>query len=215
MLIYDDVEQLVADMFHTLEVDEDVISVIADKELISQIMQEMLIYEDVAIDYCNIDAFTYDKEYFISLHYDDDDEYWYICVDQIYNYNKEKYNSMGGYVLFHEDVNSKALVDIQNNEMSFLTGHDLFVIGEDDSFKSDENEDTEDKIGVDTKEDISAKPRTLNKTIYKIDDKEVDKETYDKTSSELALLIYDVFEDIFNDFDTIGFRFFDRKIYFY
>lgn len=210
MLRYDDVEQLVADMFHTLEADEDVVSVIADKDLVLEILQEMLTYEDTTVDYCNIDSFDYDKEYFISLSYDDDDECWYICVDSAYNENKEKYNGMGGYVLFHENVNSKALTDMQNNEMSFLTGHDWFVIGEDDSFESDdEDEDVADgETDVAENKDVSTKPATDNKAIYKINNKEVDKEIYDKVSSELDLLFYDTFKDIFNEFRPRSLRFF-------
>lgn len=196
MLIYDDVEQLVADMFQTIEADEDVISVVADKDLVLEILQEMLTYEDVTVDYCNIDDFTYDneKEYFISLHYDEDNEYWHICVEHAYNDDRDKYIGMGGYVLFHEDVNSKALIDIQNNEMSFLTGHDWFVIGEDDSFESDdvENEET----GVDEKENKSENYVTVNKIIYKVNDKEVDKETYDKAFDNIKGLRLNSIHDI-------------------
>lgn len=210
MLIYDDVEQLVSDMFRTIEVDEDVISVVADKNLVLEIMQEMHTYENVNIYCCNIDDFAYDrdKEYFISLYYDDDDECWYVCVGQAYNIYNNKYVGMGGYVLFHEDVNSKALIDMQNNKMSFLTGHDWFVIGEDDSFKSCDEDVTDENTNVVENENKSVKPATSSKYIYRVNDKEVDKETYDKVSSELDLLLYDAFKDIINEFIPRRLRFF-------
>ena len=47
------------------------------------------------------------------------------------------YFGTDGYVLFHEDVNSKAMLDMQNNENIELSGHDWFTIGE------EELEDTE------------------------------------------------------------------------
>lgn len=137
---YEDVGHLVADMFNMVNVDEPV-SVIADKDVVVEIMQEMLTYENTTIDYCNIDILDYDKEYVISLCYDNDDEKYYIVVDRAYNYDTEKYNRIGGYVLLHEEANSKALIDMQNYEEIFLTGHDWFIIGEDDSFEIDEEEE--------------------------------------------------------------------------
>lgn len=210
MLIYDNVEQLVADMFHTVEVDEDVISVIADKDLVLNIMQEMRTYENVNIYCCNIDDFAYDKdkEYFISLYYDDDNECWYVCVDQAYNIYNNKYVGMGGYVLLHEDVNSKALVDIQNNEMSFLTGHDFFVINEDDSFVTDEEDVNNEEVGVSEKEDVVSNPVSYSKSVFRINGKEVDKETYDRESTEFNLLLYDIFKNTINEFKPMHLRFF-------
>ena len=205
MLIYDNVEQLVSDIFHTLEVDEDVVSVVADKELVSSIMQETLTYKNVSIDYCNIDSFAYDREYFISLSYDDDDECWYICVDPAYNGNKEKYNDMGGYVLFHEDVNSKALIDIQNNEMSFLTGHDWFVIGEDDSFETDDEEYddveqdvTNEEADVAEKEDVTSKSVSCSKSIFTVNGKKVDQQTYNKVLDEFDNMYLYTFSKMLN-----------------
>ena len=52
-------------------------------------------------------------------------------VEDIYDYEKDKYMATDGYVLFHEDVNSKALIDMENNKYADIT-HDWFTIGEDE-----------------------------------------------------------------------------------
>lgn len=208
MLKYNGIEQLVSDMFHTVEIDEDIVSVIANKDLVIEIMQEMLTYDNVKIDRLNIDSFVYDKEYFISLYYDDDDECWYICADQSYIYDTGKYVAMGGYILFHEDVNSKALVDIQNNEMSFLTGHDFFVIGEDDSFETDDEDVSDEEAELSEKEDVVSNQVSYSKSVFRINGKEVDKETYDKESTEFDLLLYDIFKNTINEFKPMHLRFF-------
>ena len=197
MLIYDDVEQLVADMFHTVEANEDIISVIADKDLVIEIMRELLTYNTV-IDFCDIDSFDYNSEYRVYLKYDDEDEnYQHIGVDQIYNKDTGRYLGLSGYLLLHEDINSKALIDIQNNEMSFLTGHDWFVIGEDDSFEADdENSMTDENTGVAEKKSHFVENPTVNNSVnYYVNGKKVNKEVYDKASSEFDRLYHDTFDD--------------------
>lgn len=190
---YDDIEELVSDMFDIVDVDEPV-SVIADKDFVVAVMQEMLTYEDTIIEYCDIDILGYDREYFICLRYDNDDECYYICIDRIYDYNSEKYIGTCGYVLFHEDANSKALIDMQNNEMSFLTGHDWFVIGEDDSFEADDEDAIDEKAGVAAKENDEPKPFSHNKYVYRVNGVETDKETYEKFSKIFDSMFRDAFQ---------------------
>ena len=203
MLIYDNVEQLVADMFHTLEVDEDIVSVIADKDLTVEIMQELFTYENINLEYCDITVKeNYNREYFCSLSYDYDTEGYYFCIEPAYNGEKGKYLGINGYVLFHEDVNSKALIDMQNNEMSFLTGHDWFVIGEDDSFEADDDEDGEDftdeEVDVTENKDTVSKPVSCSECIFKVNGKEVDQETYNKALDEFDSMYIDSFSRMLN-----------------
>lgn len=197
MLRYDNVEQLVSDMFHTLEADDDMVSVVADKDLTVEIMQELFTYENIVLEYCDITVKEdYDREYFCSLSYDYDTEGYYFCIEPAYNDEKGKYLGTNGYILFHEDVNSKALTDMQNNEMSFLTGHDWFVIGEDDSFESGDGDVTDKETDVAAKENASVKPNTTNKAVYRVNGKEVDKETYDKAFDKIEGLYLDSIRDM-------------------
>lgn len=136
MLNFENIEDLVSHMFEKLDGDEPV-SIVANKELSVSIIQELLEYKNVILKYANVDDYEYDKEYIVTLHNDCDADSWDIAIEQIYNYEKEMYFGTDGYVLFHEDVNSKAMLDMQNNENIELSGHDWFTIGE------EELEDTE------------------------------------------------------------------------
>lgn len=136
MLNFENIEDLVSHMFEKLDGDEPV-SIVANKELSVSIIQEFLEYKNVILKYANVDDYEYDKEYIVTLHDDCDSDSWDIAIEPIYNYEKEMYFGTDGYVLFHEDVNSKAMLDMQNNENIELSGHDWFTIGE------EELEDTE------------------------------------------------------------------------
>ena len=131
MLNFDNIEDLVAYMFENLDNEDNCVSVVANKDLALSIVKELLDYNDIILKYANIDDYEYDKEYIVTLHDDLNSDSWDIAIEQIYNYEKEMYFGTDGYVLFHEDVNSKAMIDMQNNENIELSGHDLFVIGED------------------------------------------------------------------------------------
>lgn len=130
MLNFDNIEELVAYMFEKLGADESV-SVVADKDLSLSIVKELLDYNDVILKYANVDDYEYDREYIVTLHDDIDSDSWDVSIEPIYNYEKKMYLGTDGYVLFHEDVNSKAMIDMQNNENIELSGHDWFVVGED------------------------------------------------------------------------------------
>lgn len=134
---FEDIEELVSHMFEKLDGDEPV-SVVADKDLAVNIMSELLTYDNVILSFANVDTYDYDKEYLVSL-YDTDTDYWYVSIDQIYDDEKERYFSVGGYVLFHEDVNSKALIDMQNNKNIELSGYDWFTIGEEENAETENN----------------------------------------------------------------------------
>ncbi len=178
---FEDIEHLVSYMFEKLEGDEPV-SVVADKNFAVEVMQELLTYNNVILNMCEIETSNeYDREYLVSLYNVTDEGYWNINVEKIYSYEKKKYFSIGGYVLFHEDVNSKALIDMQNNEFMPLIGHDWFVIGEYEETDTDDN-DEEDDISTVNDDTVKAEDQlsATFKEVYKINDKHVDKETYEK-----------------------------------
>ena len=169
MLNFENIEDLVSHMFEKLDGDEPV-SIVANKELSVSIIQELLEYKNVILKYANIDDYEYDKEYIVTLHNDCDSDSWDIAIEPIYNYEKKMYLGTDGYVLFHEYVNSKAMLDMQNNENIELSGHDWFTIGEEEledteeddngtELDDDHEDDSKDsgysvtvKVGLDTEE---------------------------------------------------------------
>lgn len=173
---FENIEELVAHMFDKLDGD-DPVSVVADKDLAVSIMKEMLDYDGVILNFANVDTFDYDKEYIVSLYDDTDTDYWHVSIEQVYNCEKDKYLGTDGYVLFHEDVNSKALLDMKNNENIELSGYDWFVIGEEetDDIKNNDVSANKDVIKSDDKS-IS----TTFKEVYKVNNKIVDKDTFEK-----------------------------------
>lgn len=133
--VFDDVEELVTYMWDKIVDTNEPVTVIADKDTVVNVMNELLTYEDVSLKDCDI-SIEYDKEYFVSLYRDGGE--WEIYVHPAYNDENNRYYGKSGYVLFHEDINSKALVDMQNNDVAKMSGHDWFIIGEDDSFDTDD-----------------------------------------------------------------------------
>lgn len=156
MLNFNNIEDLVSHMFEKLDGDEPV-SVVANKELSVSIIQELLEYKNVILKYANVDDWEYDKEYIVTLHEDCDTASWDVSIEPIYNYEKEMYFGTDGYVLFHEDVNSKAIIDMQNNENIELSGHDWFTIGEEEDIDPNEGgkDDEETDLDDDNHEDDS------------------------------------------------------------
>lgn len=139
MINFENIEDLVSYMFEQLDGDNPV-SVVANKELSVSIIQELLEYKNVILKYANVDDYEYDKEYIVTLHDDCDSDSWDVTIEPIYNYEKEMYFGTDGYVLFHEDVNSKAMLDMQNNENIELSGHDWFTVGEEEFEDTDEDD---------------------------------------------------------------------------
>lgn len=148
MLNFGNSEDLVSHMFENLDNDANLVSVIANKQMTTDIMVELLNYKNVILESCEIDyEEEYDREYIVSLFNDVESDFWYVNVEKCYLIEKNKYVSTDGYVLFHEDVNSKAMIDMQNNEYIPLGDHDWFTIREEEELEdTDEygsNEETD------------------------------------------------------------------------
>ncbi len=194
---FEDIEHLVSYMFEKLEGDEPV-SVVADKNFAVEVMQELLTYNNTILNMCEIEASNeYDREYLVSLYNTTDEGYWNINVEKIYSYEKEKYFSIGGYVLFHEDVNSKALIDMQNNDFMPLIGHDWFVIGEDEETNTDDN-DEENDISTVNDETVKADDQlsATFKEVYKINGRNVTKEEFEKAFNDIEDRYLDNIKDM-------------------
>lgn len=143
MLNFENIENLVSHMFDNLDNEDNLVSVIANKKMVTDIMVELLNYKNVILESCELDYDEeYDREYIVSLFDDVESDNWHVNVEKCYLVQKDKYISTDGYILFHEDVNSKAMVDMQNNEYMPLGEHDWFTIGNEEL--EDINEDDND-----------------------------------------------------------------------
>ena len=176
-------------MKNYIDDENDSISVVVNKDMAVEIMYELLRWEDVNLSKCNIEHESYyDKEYMITLYCDPDDNNK-ICVDveEAYSADLGRYIVGSDSVLFYEDVNSKALIDMENNPFFENVFHNWFTIGEEDieeeNADADDDDDTdledaketEDsgysvtiKVGLDTdeaKEMIRDMERNLNRHV--------------------------------------------------
>lgn len=189
MLNFDDIEDLISYIFEKLDDDESV-SVVANKDLSLSIIKELLEYENIILKYANVDDYEYNREYIVTLHDDIDTDDWDIAIEPIYNYEKEMYFGTDGYVLFHEDVNSKVMIDMQNNKNVEISGHDWFVINdESDDNDTDEHEMDNGKVS-------ETKPSTTSSATYKINGKEVSKDRYESELEKIEGIYLDNMRDI-------------------
>lgn len=157
MINFENIKELVNYMLENLDNKDNTISVIAHKDMILDIMHELYNYNNVVINTCEIeDKFDYDKEYRLSLYNDVDEENWYVDIIPIYDAVNERYSASDGFTLFHEDVNSKAMIDMQNSKVFPLEDHDWFTVGTEESEDADEDgEDVEEASDDDPDEDES------------------------------------------------------------
>ena len=152
MLNFENIENLVSHMFDNLDNEDNLVSVIANKKMVTDIMVELLNYKNVILESCELDYDEeYDREYIVSLFDDVESDNWHVNVEKCYPAQKDKYVSTDGYILFHEDVNSKALIDMQNNEYMHLGDHDWFTIGNEKFDNTDEDESTDSEYSVTVK----------------------------------------------------------------
>lgn len=194
MINFDNIEDLVAYMFENLDNEDNLVSVIAGKEIIVSVMNELLDYENVILNSCDIDDNSdYSKEYRISLYDNVDSDYWYVNVEKDYDSENGHYFGSDGYVLFHEDANSKSFIDKQNNELMPLGDHDWFVVSEDIE---------EDNLDEDNASDTNLSTKV--KEVYHVNGKEVDKDTYLKMVDKINRDIYKDMNREFSDmFDML------------
>lgn len=114
--------------------EEEFTSVIANRDIILTIMYNLIsVYCDFEIGCCHIDfEDMYDKEYYLSIFKNEDTDIYSISIEKAYNEDTQCYLGTDGYIMFHEETNSKALRDILNNHNSEVSDYDWFIIGEDD-----------------------------------------------------------------------------------
>lgn len=150
--------------------DEWPVTAIVGKDMAIDMMQEFLSYDKTNLLSVELDTYKYDREYQVVLTYDSDDETYSFYVNFAYDYETEQYYGMDGVVLFHEDVNSKALVDMQSNECAYMTEHDWFT------FDNDVDESEDDEVSDEEYTDIKENKDTGSK--YFLNGKQVTKKEY-------------------------------------
>lgn len=188
MLNFEDIEDIVDYMIDEVE-EEKPISVVADRYMVLDIMREMLEYNAISIDICNIEPIEeYDKEYVLTLFVNCDDDSLCFSVEDIYNYEKDMYFAVDGYVLFHEDVNSKALIDMQNNKYVDIT-YDWFIIGEEECDCCECTcKDTDDSESTHISRDKNGNPMGFSKTWSTVKDGVHCYSSYSHYSSDIDML---------------------------
>lgn len=176
--------------------DECPVTAIVSKDIAIDMMQEFLSYDNTnvgSLEFTDI----YDKEYQVVLEYDADDETYNFYINYSYDYEAERYYGIDGVVLFHEDVNSKALIDMQSDEDYEMTEHDWFTF--DTDVVTDEDDDVSDK------EDTALTENKDSENKYFLNGKPVTKEEYAKTYDSVqevcrkAVLAYCEFMDEMNE----------------
>ena len=179
-----DIEELADYMYETVE--EDIpVSAIVNKDLAVEIMQEFLDHDNIELtgseyNSANIDVYEYDREYSVGLCYNGKNKPYSLAVLPIYNYDAKKYLSTDGIALFHEDVNSKALVDMQENKDFPIIGHDWFAIGEIDDSCDDGGDNGAESAA---QNDVTASSDYTG-IKYFVNGKQTTKEEYDKKSAD-------------------------------
>lgn len=85
MLNFENIEDLASYMFDNLDNEEHLITVIANKQMITDIMVELLNYKNVILESCEINyEEEYDREYIVSLFDDTESDNWYVNVEKCY-----------------------------------------------------------------------------------------------------------------------------------
>lgn len=216
------IEDLVENIFDLITYD-DPVSVVLHKNMAVDVLNELMQYDDMVLEYCDIDTFSYDKEYLLTVYFGDNQ--WHVTIEQAYDFKKKKYIPAFGTVLFHEDVNSKSQIDIENDLVSDVTDMYWFEIDDnadfyddecdyddfdafedeydcEDGFESDkyENDEEDVKSDIDDSDDISVSifaKQSADNTIYKT------KVLYESAIPTDALNNYFVDEIISNRFKEI------------
>ena len=133
MIAFSDIDCLCEYIIDTAE--KEVVNMIAHREIVLETLRCIEYSCDIEIGCLDIDFIDdYDKEYTLCAYYGDSSDLLNVSVEKSFDEAKNCYLGMDGYILIHEETNSKALRDILDNHNSEISDYDWFVIGEDDAF---------------------------------------------------------------------------------
>lgn len=174
--------------------EEESVSVIANRKLSIDILKTALSADDVVLDFAELDyKDDYEKEYTLDMTESENDGNFHVSICKAYSYPADIYLGGYDYVLYHEDVPSKAMKDINNNKLYEPDGCDWFCIGEDIDMESEtpQPDDAHDHKPEDTvkeeKRDKKAEeqsPAHASSAKYYVNGREVGKDEYDAVASE-------------------------------
>lgn len=184
----------------------------AEKEVVNMIAHRGIILEtlrciehsyNIKIGCIDIDFVNdYDKEYTLCTYYDDDSDLLNVSIEKLFDEEKNCYLGVDGYVLIHENANSRALRDILDNHNSEVSDYDWFAIGEDDAEEPVrynnivENKNT-DKISV---------------KHLKNDEEEIHGVILSSSDGDICNIYSYYMADIFDNFDRNGLKMFLREL---
>ena len=124
-----DIKDISSYMYKTIS-KETPVSIVSNKDLAVKIICQLLENDNTELEFANVN-FDYDKEYIVSLYYEGNESYT-LSIEEAYDYETDSYFSVDGIVLFHEDVNSKALISMKSNKNTSIK-YDWFTIGEEEN----------------------------------------------------------------------------------
>jgi len=201
---FNTIEDIFDCMLSTVDVDYPV-SVVANEYITKELLRVFMMYDCVALDKCDLDP-SYYKEYILTLN-DDEEEGFILDVQKAYDEEADKYLSTDGFVLFHENVQCKAQLDMEKNEHTEFES-DWFVLtcdedGDNFGFEDDEccgecccNCGESCECG---KENELITASTDPSTYFMVNGKEVDAATYGKALEEFNARL-NAFENTFRRF---------------
>lgn len=143
---FENIEHLAKHILETTTEDEESVTVVADRWLITDLLGELLTYEKVDIGLAYMHPIEdYEDEYMLTVYYNDDEgEDWYeVSVEPAKIKGGSHYLSADGYVLLHETVNSRIQLDMEKNVTCRPDRCDWFSIDDeyyDDDFDIDNTE---------------------------------------------------------------------------
>ena len=124
-----DIKDISSYMYKTIS-KETPVSIVSNKDLAVKIICQLLENDNTELEFASVN-FDYDKEYIVSLYYEGNESYT-LSIEEAYDYETDSYFSVDGIVLFHEDVNSKALISMKSNKNTSIK-YDWFTIGEEEN----------------------------------------------------------------------------------
>lgn len=127
ILNFNELEDFESALFDQLE-QHDRVNLVADFDTIWEVAQDISMELDGKPDYINMDSYEYDKEYSLEV-YKDDGQVCY-AIDQIYDYDSEKYYGMDGVTFVDHEVSPKYIQDVEANKMIKDFVPVLYSIGE-------------------------------------------------------------------------------------
>lgn len=132
MIRFQDIYELCNHMMSKVKDDE--VTVVANRDTVISIMRELISVYTFDIDRIDIDfEEEYFDAYYVNLYIDKDTKRLFMSIGKGYNEYRNEYFGFDGYVMFDECVNSRAMIDLFNNEDVDVSDYDCFIIGDDDT----------------------------------------------------------------------------------